>query len=91
MAVEIITEGYPDDNQVLMDEISIKYYQPSDCTEDRDTDGQEIILSSRDGGGGKFINIKTDNWSISGIEDLKVLINDFNKRAGIKDESFSNS
>ena len=89
--MEIITDKYPDDDQVLVDEISVKYYQPSDCTEDRDSDGQEIILSTRDGGGGKFINIKTDNWSISGIEDLQTLIKDFNKRAGIEDEDFSNS
>ena len=89
--VKIIEEGYPQDEQIMVDEVIIKYYQGPDCTEDRNSDGQEIILSTRDNGIAKFVNIKTDNWSISGIEDLQVLINDFNKRAGIKDESFSNT
>ena len=88
--MKIIVEGWPHDNEILLDEITCKYIQEADCTEDRDN-CQELILSTRDGGGGKFINIKTDNWSISGIEDLQILINDFNKRAGIKDEIFSNS
>lgn len=85
--MEIITEGFPkvDKEQVLLDEISIKYYQEPDCTESRDGDGQEIIISSRDGGGGKFININTKNWSISDEKDLVILINDFKKRAGINE------
>lgn len=87
----IIEDGYPKDEEIMVDEVTIKYYQGPDCTEDRDSDGQEITLSTRDNGMTKFINIKTDNWSISGIEDLQILINDFNKRAGIKDEDFSNS
>ena len=89
---KIITEGWPEDNQILLDEITCKYIQSPDCTEDRDGDPQEIILSSRDGGGGKFIYIKTNGWSISGDnleEDLIPLINDFKHR--MDDESFSNS
>lgn len=81
--MQIITEGFPEGDQVLVDEISIKYYQEPDCTEDRNGDGQEIILSTRDGGGGKFINIKTKSWSITGNkpeEELLPLINDFKKR-----------
>ena len=82
--MQIITEGFPKDDQILVDEVTIKYYQEPDCTENRDDDGQEIIISTRDGGGGKFLNIKTNNWSISGIEDLQKLVEDFNKRAGIE-------
>ena len=54
--MEIITEGFPNsgNEEILLDEISIKYYQEPDCTESRDDDGQEIIISSRDGGGGKY-------------------------------------
>lgn len=82
--MEIITEGFPEGDQVLLDEISIRYYQEPDCTEDRDGNGQEIIISSRDGGGGKFINIKTTTgWSISDEKDLEFLIEDFKKRCGI--------
>lgn len=89
--VRIITDGYPEDNEVLLDEISCTYIQNPDCTEDRDGDPQEITLSSRDGGGGKFIHIKTTGWSICGDNlegDLIPLIKDFKKRM---DENFNNS
>ena len=44
---------------------------------------QEITISSRDGGGGKFINISTSSWSITGDnfeEEIIPLLNDFKKR-----------
>ena len=91
MAVEIITNGdWPKDNQIALDEITCKYLQENDCTEDRTNGpGQEITLSSRDGGGGKFINIKTENWSINGDnfeDDILPLLRDFKRRM---DETFS--
>lgn len=90
--VTIITEGFPkDDNQVLLDEITCKYIQSPDCTEDRDGDFQELILSSRDGGGGKFININASDWSISGedgFSDLIAVLKDFKRRMN---ETFDNT
>ena len=82
--MEIITNGWPHEGseQVLLDEITCKYIQDADCTEDKDNP-QEIIISSRDGGGGKFINIKTESWSITGDnfeEEIIPLLNDFKKR-----------
>ena len=91
MQVSIITDGYPEDNQIMLDEITCKYVQNPDCTEDKEGEFQEIILSSRDGGGGKFININTKNWSISGddkFEELITVLKDFKKRM---DETFSNT
>ena len=91
MQVSIITNSYPEDDQITLDEITCKYIQNPDCTEDRDGEFQEIILSSRDGGGGKFININTKNWSISGdgkFEELITVLKDFKKRM---DETFSNT
>lgn len=84
--MEIITKGWPSSKegkeQVLLDEITCKYIQDADCTEDQD-EPQEIVISSRDGGGGKFINISTKSWSITGDnpeKELLPLINDFKKR-----------
>lgn len=90
--MEIITNGWPDSSkdQVLLDEITCKYIQDADCTENQD-EPQEIILSSRDGGGGKFINFSTKSWSISGDnfeEELLPLFKDFKKRMN---EIFSNT
>lgn len=90
--VEIITEGWPEGEQILLDEITCTYIQEVDCTEERDGEPQSITLSSRDGGGGKFIHIKTNGWSINGDnleEDLIPLIKDFKHR--MDDESFSNT
>lgn len=84
MVTEIIVEGWPLEgkDQVLLDEVTCKYVQNPDNTEDQD-DCQEIIISSRDGGGGKYINFKTESWSITGDnleEELLPLFQDFKKR-----------
>lgn len=73
--MEVITNGWPDESkdQVLLEEITCKYLQPADCTEDRD-EVQTLTISSRDGGGGKFINFKTESWSITGDDFKKELI-----------------
>jgi hypothetical protein len=78
--LKIITDGYPKTNEVFLEEVICKYIQEPDNTEDRDGDPQELILSTRDGGGGKYIHIETTGWSISDIDDLEVVINDFKKR-----------
>ena len=83
--MKIITENFPEDEEVLLEEISMTYYQNPDCTEDRDGDGQTIVITTRDGGGGKFLNIKTTGWSISDEKELDLLIKDFRKRAGIEE------
>lgn len=73
--MEVITNGWPDESrdQVLLEEITCKYLQPADCTEDKD-EVQTLTISSRDGGGGKFINFKTESWSITGDDFKKELI-----------------
>lgn len=73
--MEVITNGWPDESrdQVLLEEITCKYLQPADCTENRD-EVQTLTISSRDGGGGKFINFKTESWSITGDDFKKELI-----------------
>lgn len=83
--MEVITTGFPTDDQIGLDSAILTYYQNADCTEDRD-EFQEITVSSRNNGIANFINIKTDNWSISGIEDLQVLIEDFKTRTGLFDD-----
>ena len=92
MEIKIKTDGWPNDNEILLDEITCTYIQEPDCTESREDDPQEITLSSRDGGGGKFIHIKTNGWSVNGDNlksDLIPLIEDFKHR--MNDEKFSNS
>lgn len=83
---EVITKDWPNDNQVLLDNITCTYIQNPDNTESRGNDDdvcQELILSTRDGGGGKYINIKTNSWSIDSQEDFLTILNDFKNRCGI--------
>lgn len=80
---EIINNGWPNDGQILLDSVTCTYLQEADCTENREDDTQELTLSTRDGGGGKFINIKTDSWSINSPEEFLTILNDFKNRCGI--------
>jgi hypothetical protein len=89
MNIEIITEGLPNDNQVLLLESTMTYAQNPDCTEDRDSDWQKLTISTRDNGVDKFLNIKTDNWSLDNAESLCDIIKDYCKRVGY--ENFSDS
>lgn len=80
--MEIIIDGFPDENEVLLDKVSITYMQNPDCVSDEE-DYQEITFETRDGGGGKFINIRTNEcgWSIDqNSNDLDKLIEDFKRR-----------
>ena len=81
--MDVITEGWFKDNQVFLAEITCKYWQNPDNTEGSEANPQEIIISSRDNGIAKFINIKTDSWSINGDnleDDLIPLLEDFKHR-----------
>lgn len=69
--VKLITEGFPEDEEILVDEIQIKYLQnPDNCS--GEDEYQELTLLTKDGGGGKYINFKTGEhgWSISDENDL---------------------
>ena len=74
-------DRYEDDN-VFVDDVTIRYCQSSDSSgDDGEETVQEITVSSRNNGVARFINIKTDSWSFGDIEDLKEIIEDFKKRA----------
>ena len=74
-----------DDKEVYVDDVSVTYCQSGDCTEDSD-EVQTLVVSSRNNGMSRFINLKTENWSVDGIKDLENIINDFSERAGIKND-----
>ena len=67
------------DNQIAIDEVSITYVQSNDCTEEEGA--QSITISARNNSAARFLNIKTESWSLDSIDELKDLIEDFKKRA----------
>lgn len=87
--MEIITKGWPEDNQVLLYETVMIYVQNPDCTEDREGEPQELRISTRNNGIANFLNIQTKNWSFDDINDLKYIIDDFKRRIGYEDSSDS--
>ena len=80
--MEIILDNFPGDNQVQLESMSATYIQQADCCSS-DNDIQELTIETRDGGGGKFFNIKTNEhgWSIEpDNNELDQIISDFKKR-----------
>ena len=79
--------GKWEEGTVVIDDISIKYLQNSDSSgDDGDEEVQELTLTARNNGIARFINIKTDSWSIDGVDELKSIIEDFKHRSGIYTE-----
>lgn len=75
-----------EDGQIAIDEVQITYVQAADCTESQD-ETQSITVSARNNGVSRFINIKTDGWSVDKPEDLTKILEDFERRASfVKDE-----
>ena len=71
-----------EDGHIGIDDVSVTYLQNSDCTEE-DENVQSITISTRNNGIGRFINIKTENWSFDKVDELVEIIEDFEKRAGL--------
>ena len=79
--------GKWNDETVVIDDISIKYLQNSDSSgDDGDEEVQELTLTARNNGIARFVNIKTDSWSIDSADELKAIIEDFKHRSGIYTE-----
>lgn len=77
-------DGNWEDGTVVIDEISIKYLQNSDSSGDDGVEEvQELTVTARNNGVERFINIKTNSWSIDSVDDLKTIIEDFEHRSGI--------
>lgn len=88
MGPKIINDGYYEGETILLDEITCTYVQEPDCTQSRDDGPQVITISSRDGGGGKFLSIKTDNWSFdTDLESLTAVLEDFKARMNYGSEN----
>ena len=79
--------GKWEEGTVVIDEVSIEYLQNTDCSgHDGNEEVQELTLTARNNGIARFINIKTDSWSIDSADELKAIIEDFKHRSGIYTE-----
>lgn len=79
--------GKWDDETVVIDEVSIEYLQNADCSgDDGNEDMQALKITARNNGVERFLNIKTDSWSVDSADELKAIIEDFKHRSGIYTE-----
>lgn len=85
---KLISNGWPKDDEILVDCIKITYVQNPDNCSGKD-DIQELSLETRDGGGGKYINFKTGEhgWSIENEDDLIPIFKHFRSLYEITDNS----
>ena len=79
--------GKWDDETVVIDEVSIEYLQNADCSgDDGNEEVQALKITARNNGVERFLNIKTDSWSIDSADELKAIIEDFKHRSDIYTE-----
>lgn len=67
---------------VEVNKVTVEYIQDGDCCEDRDNT-QFLKLETEDNGAGPFIRMSIpDNghWSVSDIDDLKAIFDDFKEK-----------
>lgn len=75
--------------------VTVEYVQGPDCVGDNDN-VQRIILETEDNGAGPFIRIRIPKdeefdpgfWSVSGIEDLIPLFEDFKEKVNYIEPSY---
>lgn len=78
---------YKDGDVIVVDDVSVTYASyDGDCV---NREPQILTVSTKNNGTARFLNLKTDEvgFSISDINDLKIIIEDFNKRAGLTNEN----
>lgn len=74
---DIIPFGVPLDDELLVGGMSVQYLQGGDTI---DGDIQNLEIKAEDGGGGLFYVIKTERWAFDSIDELKRVLEDFEKR-----------
>ena len=80
--------GKWNDETVVINEVSIEYLQNTDCSgNDGNEDVQALKITARNNGVERFLNIKTDSWSVDSADELKAIIEDFKHRSGIYTEN----
>lgn len=68
------------DYDVYVEDVSVEYGQDTVDEEDY----QILKVSTENNGVARYINISTEKWSFSDIDDLIQIIEDFKKRASLQ-------
>ena len=63
---------------------SLTYTQDEDTCDGSGAGSQEITVSTYDGGGGKYLVIKSARWAFDNVDELIGVIRDASRRLGIE-------
>jgi hypothetical protein len=74
------TKEYPDDNEVVINELTINYSQTNEINKDFDN----LKLSICSQGDGFYFVMETSRWAFENIADLDQILADFKSKANIK-------
>ena len=76
---ELSLKNNKGDYDVYVEDVSVEYGQD---TVDEEVN-QILKVSTENNGVARYINISTEKWSISDIDDFIQILEDFKKRAGL--------
>lgn len=74
---ELSLKNNKGDDDVYVEDVSVEYGQDTVDEEDY----QILKVSTENNGVARYINISTEKWSFSDIDDLIQILEDFKKRA----------
>lgn len=73
----------PDDDEIVLSELSATYLQHADNCDSDPAGFQELKISTQDGGAGFFLIIQTERWAIdTAAQSIEPIIADFKSRLG---------
>lgn len=76
----LVLDDIARDGQLSLGYMRIDYLQTPDCTESGNDDDQKLTIETRNGGGGHFLHIITEGWSIDSADEITKCIEDFKTR-----------
>lgn len=76
---ELSLKNNKGDYDVYVEDVSVEYGQDTVDEEDY----QILKVSTENNGVARYINISTEKWSFSDIDDLIQILEDFKKRASL--------
>ena len=76
---ELSLKNNKGDDDVYIEDVSVEYSQYSATDNDYNT----LRVFTENNGVARYLNISTEKWEFSDIDELIEILNDFKKRAGL--------
>lgn len=91
--MKIVIDDYVKENteDIGLASLKAEYIQNPDNTEGHDAEFQKLLLETRNGGGGHYLHIVTEGWSIdfNQLEDFLKILKDFKDKLYLKGNEYT--